>query len=150
MDKILNYNRSLDTQVTSLSLSSPNQKPPRIAVLPPTQTSRFFNRIGYNKRIDDGLQSAAVQDKFGSVGLHGLGGVGKSTVAIKYVEHKLENESLNAVFWVCGQKDIAMKQSFTDVARKLGLASAKSQAHDENLASVQDWLRNTGKFEKRN
>jgi len=127
-------------QMAGLSGVLAEQQPSRIVMLPPTHASKLFNRRDFDSRIDGEFDNAAAEDKFRSVALYGLGGVGKSTVALQYVEHKLTEGSLEAVFWVHGEKDMAMKQSFTEIALRLKLPTAKAQANDENFPLVQDWL----------
>jgi hypothetical protein len=112
-------------------------------VPPQTSVALFFNRDEFIERIDLAFANASKKKSFQSVGLYGIGGVGKSTVASKYVEHNLNEKKLGAMFWIYGQTDMSMKQSFTRVAKVLELPDVKDQEHDENFIHVQTWLRST-------
>lgn len=57
--------------------------------------------------------------------LQGLGGIGKTQLAITFVKYHRENYS--AVFWLNGKNEDTLKQSFTDMAKRL---------HDEYSSST--------------
>lgn len=90
----------------------------------------------YFSRID-------TSTSFSSLAIHGLGGVGKSTIALRYAEQKLRQEDLDALFWVHSEKLVSIRQSFTDIAMRLRLADAKQGDHNENHALVLNWLQHT-------
>lgn len=77
--------------------------------------------------------------------LHGLGGVGKTTIALKYAELKLYRGELDALFWVYSERLVSLKQSFTNIALRLKLPDARSGDHEENRAVVLNWLQQTRK-----
>ncbi|KAK1771978.1 hypothetical protein QBC33DRAFT_616154 [Phialemonium atrogriseum] len=80
---------------------------------------------------------------FRSLALHSLGRVGKSTVALRYAENKLQRDELDALFWVYTEKLVSIRQSFTDVALRLKLPDARPGDQDENCAVVLNWLQHT-------
>lgn len=112
-------------------------------VLPSIRTSRFFDRIDVIKKIEDHFSMRAPGTSFRSLALHGLGGVGKSTVALKYAEEQLRCGELDALFWVYSEKLVSIKQSFTNIAFRLKLPDARRGDHDENRAVVLNWLQHT-------
>jgi hypothetical protein len=118
----------------------------RCFVLPPTNVSRFFNRGDIFDKIDQALIRSSTGNSFRSVALFGLGGIGKSAIATRYVERKMEQGEYDAIFWVHGEKIGALRQSFTNIATRLKLAGADPQNHDENLILVQDWFQASGKY----
>ncbi|KAL3952370.1 hypothetical protein ACCO45_012313 [Purpureocillium lilacinum] len=122
------------------------EKITRCLMLPQTRTTRCFNREDVFDKLDEFLEPAAEQSSLRSVALHGLGGVGKSTVASTYVEKKFEDHIWDVILWVRGEKLSSLRQSFTDVAMRLKLPGAQPQTHDENLILVQDWFQSTGKL----
>lgn len=134
----------LSTNLAEISIHGSTPPPEVYQVMPETGTTRFFDRTDFSDRIDTAFATASKQKKFQSVGLYGLGGVGKSTVAYKYVEHKFNEKELQAVFWVHGEKVMSMKQSFTSIAKELRVPDFKEQEHDDNFLLVQRWLRSTG------
>jgi len=53
-------------------------------MLPPASSSRFYDRDGITDRIDSFLHPDSGETPFLSLVLHGIGGVGKSHVALRY------------------------------------------------------------------
>ncbi|PUU74855.1 P-loop containing nucleoside triphosphate hydrolase protein [Tuber borchii] len=74
------------------------------------------------------------------VALHGLGGSGKTQIALEYV-HQRASESNWNIFWVQGSEVSKFSEGFRDIAQhvRIPLASAKK---DENgfLLSVRRWF----------
>lgn len=114
-------------------------------MLPQTKTTRIFNRVDVFEKLDQILGPASGRTSFRSVALHGLGGVGKSTIASTYIERRFDENDYEVVMWVRGEKPSSLRQSFTDIAMRLKLPGAQPQTHDENLILVQDWFQSTGK-----
>lgn len=97
--------------------------------------------------MEDHFNKIDAGSSFRSLALHGLGGVGKSTVALRYSENKLQRGELDALFWVYSEKLVSIRQSFTDVALRLKLPDARPGDHDENRAVVLNWLQHTREAE---
>jgi hypothetical protein len=79
--------------------------------------------------------------------LHGLGGVGKTQLAIKYL--KDHRETYSATFWLNGRTEDTLKQSIVDMARRLHSehenspllkSAAESKDVDQVVASIRKWL----------
>ncbi|EXF75842.1 hypothetical protein CFIO01_07877 [Colletotrichum fioriniae PJ7] len=111
-------------------------------VLPTASTNRFFNRDEVIEEIDHQLGEQRI-DGLRSLALYGMGGVGKSHVALKYIEKKKAEKGLTAIFWVHAENIISFQQSFTDIALRLDLPGAQRTLHDENRLIVKDWLQQT-------
>ena len=114
-------------------------------ILPSIRTSRFFDRTDVIQKIEEFFSQADPTQSFRSLTVHGLGGVGKSSVALKYAEAKLRRGELDALFWVYSEKLVSIRQSFTDIAVRLKLPDARPGDHEENLALVLNWLQTTRK-----
>lgn len=117
----------------------------RILMTPQTKTIQFFDRVDVFEKLDQILAPAAGKTSFQSVALHGLGGVGKSTLASTYIETKFEEGVYDVILWARGETPSSLRQSITDIAMRLKLSEAQPQSHDENLILVQDWFQSTGK-----
>lgn len=115
----------------------------RYLMLPPIKTTWFFDRVDVFEKLDHILGKGS---SFRSVALHGLGGIGKSSIASTYIETKFNENDYDVALWVRGEKPESLRQSFTDIAMRLKLHGAQPQTHDENLLLVQDWFQSTGKF----
>lgn len=79
--------------------------------------------------------------------LEGLGGMGKTQMAVKFVKQHRDNFS--AVFWMNGKNEDTLKQSFADVAKRIYeehpsssslKAAADSRDPDQVVAAVKHWL----------
>lgn len=99
-------------------------------------------------KIEHHFNQVDTSTSFRSLALYGLGGVGKSSVALKFAEAKIRNGELDAMFWVYSEKLVTIRQSFTDIAMRLKLPDARPGDHDENHSLVLSWLQHTRKFSK--
>ncbi|KAF2720031.1 kinesin light chain 1 [Polychaeton citri CBS 116435] len=81
--------------------------------------------------------------------LHGLGGIGKTQLALAYARRRKENYS--AIFWLNAKDENAIKSSFVKIARQIyrehpsAIGSANSDPTsrndlDEVVQAVKDWL----------
>ena len=105
----------------------------------------FFDRVDTFERIDQVFGQDESAASFRSIALFGLGGIGKSSIAARYIERKMEEKKYDAVFWVYGGTTASLRQSFTDIALLLKLPGSQPQLHDENLTRVRSWFQTTGK-----
>jgi hypothetical protein len=115
--------------------------------MPPQTTSLpglFFDRVDVFEKLDQIFTSSVPQPVFKAVALWGMGGVGKSSIAMRYVMTKNEKKEYDAILWVHAEKPASLRQSFTDIAMKLKLQGSSPQGHEENLDLVQEWFQSTG------
>ncbi|KAL6832199.1 P-loop containing nucleoside triphosphate hydrolase protein [Trichoderma camerunense] len=99
--------------------------------LPIKMYTNFFGRESTFEGIDEVLGRDGSATAFQSITLFGLGGIGKSSIAARYIEKKMEENKFDAVF------------GFTDVALRLKLPGAQPNLHNENLQLVQKWFQTT-------
>ncbi|KAM0511972.1 hypothetical protein ACHAPE_009328 [Trichoderma viride] len=102
----------------------------------------FFGRESTFEKIDQVLGRDG-STAFRSIALFGRGGVGKSSIAARYIERKMEENKYDAVLWVYGETTASLRQSFTDMALRLKLPGAQPNLHNENLQLVQNWFQGT-------
>lgn len=114
--------------------------------LPTKMYSSFFDRESTFEEIDQILGRDGSATAFRSIALFGLGGIGKSSIAARYMERKMEEKKYDAVFWVYGETTASLRQSFSDVALRLKLPGAQPNLHNENLQLVQNWFQTAGKL----
>ncbi|KAI1420538.1 NB-ARC and TPR domain protein [Xylaria sp. FL1777] len=114
-------------------------------IYPASKTPRFFDRtediIQMDRHFKNGAQDA--NQLFRSLALYGIGGVGKSSVALRYAESRIHRKELDAMFWIASEKEVTIRQSFTDIAVRLKLPNAQPKDHDQNRTLVLDWLQDT-------
>ncbi|CAM1508596.1 Fc.00g054440.m01.CDS01 [Cosmosporella sp. VM-42] len=111
-------------------------------MLPPSRNAKFFNREDVIDRIEEHFNRASSQ-AFRSVALYGMGGVGKTHVAMKYAEERFTKRGVSAILWVEAESEIKVKQSFTDIAKRLQLPNYVPHNHDDNRLLVMNWLQQT-------
>ncbi len=114
-------------------------------IFPSFRVAKFFDRSEVIIEIDRFIEKKKSERSFQSLALWGLGGVGKSSVALRYVETKIRDEQLDAMFWIRSEKEVTIRQSFTDIAMKLKLPGANEADHSENRTLVLNWLQQTSK-----
>ncbi|KAK0624769.1 hypothetical protein B0T17DRAFT_531004 [Bombardia bombarda] len=112
-------------------------------MLPAGRGSRYYNRDGITSKIDSFFYPASGERAFRSIALHGIGGVGKSHVALKYAHLKTSNQSIDVVLWFHSETDPSLAQSFTDAALALGLPGIGRDRHLENRIILHSWLQQT-------
>lgn len=78
-----------------------------------------------------------------SYGLYGMGGVGKSRLALTYaIRFKAH---FDAIFWVEGENPLAISRSFTKISRRLHLREQDQPGNaEEDHELVQQWLLESG------
>lgn len=113
-------------------------------VLPPARTARFFNRDDVIEKIEKHFQDGDSTSPLRSLALYGMGGVGKSHVAMKYLENKQMAKDFDAIFWINAENPVSIEQGFTDIALRLKLPHTRPATHDENRMIVKGWLQQTG------
>ncbi|KAM0335642.1 hypothetical protein ACHAQA_000691 [Verticillium albo-atrum] len=115
-------------------------------VFPSFRPVRFFDRRDVVSKIEEhfNMSNADVENSFRSLALYGLGGVGKSSVALRYAEASIRRGEVDAVFWAHSEKPVTIRQSFTNIAMRLKLPDSQGKDHDENRHLVLSWLQRTG------
>ena len=79
-----------------------------------------------------------------SSALHGLGGVGKSQIALEYAyRHALE---YSAVFWIGAETDEQIVVSLLRIAEVLKLPEREGQHQQRVVTAIQRWLSTHGKW----
>ena len=116
----------------------------------------YFIPLGLNERVigrDDELRKLreALDPQEGkpqsrTFALYGMGGVGKTTIALQYVNNA--RNLYDAIFWISADNIIKMTQDFLDIAQKLDLVPKDRKSEDANaaMAKVKAWLSETSKL----
>ncbi len=115
-------------------------------VLPAMKNNNVYDREDLIQKIDTYFQTIDASNndqKPKSLALYGLGGVGKSQIALKYAQKRIQERSIDVVLWTYSETATALAQSFTDLAQRLELSGANEQHHEKNKVLVLDWLQRT-------
>ena len=82
--------------------------------LPVAENQRFYGRGDILQRLEEHLTPADTNSRLSSVALHGLGGIGKTQIALAYAYQKLD--SLDAIFWISAENTYTVQKDFSRVA----------------------------------
>ena len=111
--------------------------------IPFASNTRFSGREDVLDTIDKSLDPETATPSLKSIALFGMGGVGKTQIAIQYAYRNLDR--FDVILWIAADNAIAIEQSFRTVADGLGLLGNDEQIKDAAAAiyKVKDWLAKT-------
>jgi hypothetical protein len=120
--------------------------------LPTSKTKVFVGRGSILLQLDEyfrGSQSSASTESLRVFSLWGLGGVGKTELALKYARN--HRADYQAIFWIRSDSVKSLQHEFTQLAVDLQLPGANRtgdhETHECNLSLVKRWLRITRKYQ---
>lgn len=111
-------------------------------MIPRAGNDFFFDRDGIIGKIDEAFYPTSGQPKVTSLPLHGIGGVGKSYVAMKYARHKTDHH----VLFLIAESKGSLAQSITDAAVMLDLPRAAIDKDEMNRIILFRWFQETSKY----
>lgn len=112
---------------------------PCVKIPPPRKC--FQGRDEHLKAIKKQFIESEKTNNFRSFAIYGLGGVGKTSLALNFAHYCRENKKYDAIFWLNGETPFALRQSFTDIAYCLELSRpGMNEDHESNVLLVQNWL----------
>lgn len=103
----------------------------------------FFGRQEILEQIDGIFlddEGQVIHDEVKRLVLCGMGGVGKTEIAIEYAFSR--REKYDAIFWVDAETVQKLNASYAHIVRELGLQGSSKLQHDDtaNRKLVQTWL----------
>ncbi|KAI9765919.1 MAG: hypothetical protein M1840_007060 [Geoglossum simile] len=105
---------------------------------------RFFGRVDEVSRVKEVLDPQESKDKLRVMAIHGLGGVGKTQLALHYANTSLR--SYEIIAWIPSETQIKMTQALSAFAKKLGLPTGdKVENGCQASLKVRDWLNTSGR-----
>lgn len=115
----------------------------RFRSIPFPLNPRFSGRQDILNSLQSALGNASQSSPTKSMALFGMGGVGKTQIAIQYAHQSLHN--FDAVLWVAADNSIAIGQSFRDISEGLGLTKPGDEPQDTAAAvwRVKSWINST-------
>ncbi|KAK1837152.1 Tetratricopeptide repeat-domain-containing protein [Podospora conica] len=110
-------------------------------VIPLPRNEDVVDRTHIFARLDALLPSPS---EYQSAALYGLGGSGKTQVALEYAHRRCRVDPMCSVFWVDADNKTTFAQDFTAIARRLGLGQLDGEkllvAVRERIESTPSWL----------
>lgn len=147
--EMIRLSRAVDNSATMAALrrlqnlqTSDNANLP-CYLIPHGLNLRFFSRADELRILTEELDPAATTRRFQAVGLHGLGGVGKSQLALQYAHKSMD--AYEIIAWIPSESEIKLVQALSDLANKLGLTDGTSEDDYGNVQKVRDWLNQSHK-----
>ncbi|GCF11684.1 XRE family transcriptional regulator [Dictyobacter arantiisoli] len=98
----------------------------------------FTGREAILQQVDQLLQYSDATTTRRYVALRGLGGVGKTQIALEYAYRSIQKFSI--IFWVDAETNERLRASFNTIARMLGVVQQQEQEFSQVIARVQRWL----------
>lgn len=136
--EVLDIMRSLKDSKLSNSVKS-------CYCVPYTANPFFWAREEPIERIKEALNPANGHSGLRTYVLWGMGGVGKTQIAVHYAFYS--RDQYDATLWISADNIIQLSQSFRDIAIRLGLLESEQDSNDTMSAmmKVKQWLTETGK-----
>lgn len=116
------------------------------------EINEFIGRDKELVEIKEAFQGDGSHRK--TVILHGLGGIGKTQLAVTFI--KQQRDTYSAVFWLNGRDEDMLKQSFVNMAKRLYneypsstllRAAAESEKTDLVVEAMKRWLSAKGNIQ---
>ncbi|KAJ5626813.1 tetratricopeptide and DUF676 domain protein [Penicillium herquei] len=85
--------------------------------------------------MEDSLNSRASEKTFG---IHGIGGVGKTQLALKYVSQNVKRYS--HVFWAVADSGLKLQTALREMAIELGILDESTSDLDKGRLAMIDWF----------
>ncbi|OAX82520.1 hypothetical protein ACJ72_03130 [Emergomyces africanus] len=107
--------------------------------IPYSPNPRFWARQDALDQVDKALDPSKPTQGLQSFALYGMGGVGKTQIALQYATSG--RGKFDAVMWVAADTLITMAQSFREAARNLGIIDLNQDSEDNAVSmKVKSWL----------
>jgi tetratricopeptide (TPR) repeat protein/nucleoside phosphorylase len=116
-------------------------KPPRIWNVPHPQNPNFTGRDKLLKDLRESLTKGQVA---ALTALHGLGGVGKTQLALEYAYRHAPDYDL--IWWVRAEDPVALAAEYAALAGPLDLPEKGVADQEAQVAAVRQWLSQKGKW----
>lgn len=105
---------------------------------------RFLGRESQMGILEETLGPEKNRDGMRAMAIHGIGGVGKTQLALQYANTSLEVYDLIA--WVPAESQIKLVQALSAFAKKLSLVEEQDQMENSQVVQrLKDWLNTSGK-----
>lgn len=107
-------------------------------------TPRIFSRSEEVKLVRERLDPRENEMKLRVMAIYGLGGVGKTQLALHFANTSFSH--YDVIAWIPSETQIKMTQALSVLAQKLGLLK-EGENEDDSQASlkVRDWLNSSGR-----
>ena len=140
-EEIESRERANASLLATLSLNDEYTSFPRDVSLP-AANQYFYGREADLGAITTHLAKFQPRNGLQPFTIFGIGGVGKTSLAIAFAHTCRANSTYDAIFWIRSETSIALQKSFTEIACALELPRASGD-HGSNIILVKNWLNRT-------
>lgn len=116
------------------------QVPPKINNLPSPPNLFFTGRKAYLEQLDELLKENKSVAITQTVSISGLGGIGKTQLALEYAHRSYRNNTYRAIFWVDAAEITTIETSYILLAHILALPEKDDNETDYIVKAVKQWL----------
>ena len=114
-----------------------------LRMIPHSQNARFYGREDVLSAIDSVLSPLRKTNRLRSFALFGIGGSGKTQIALEYAYRHLKD--FKAIFWIVSDSIEKIEQGFVEAAALLGLSYDTLHANQARC-DVLRWLSASGRL----
>src|SRR5262245_31304817 len=107
-------------------------------MVPRRRDPNFVGREEELAALEKALAAAGSSALTLPVAVHGLGGVGKTLLAVEFAHR--HDADYTAVLWLAAEEPTALASAFADLARELRLPEAGEPDQNKQIAAVLRWL----------
>jgi tetratricopeptide (TPR) repeat protein len=130
------------SKVPTLTPDGPSPQPAPVLPLFRVPFRRNVNFTGREELLAQiGENLAAGQNTAVTQAIAGLGGVGKTQLALEYCYR--QRDVYDVVYWLPATDETTLAASFVELGREVGLPVAPMQEQAAQVATTRDWLRDT-------
>lgn len=105
---------------------------------------RFFGRSAETDILKRNLHPNDNSERLKVTAIYGLGGVGKTQLALHYANNAMD--LYDVIIWIQVKNQIKMTQALSKFAAKLGLPNVRGREDGyQSTQNVNDWLNTSGK-----
>ncbi len=130
--------RLSDEERDALYLAAAQVSPKRNYL--PQKNDFFTGRETHLERLDELLQECGIVGITQAVSISGLGGIGKTQLALQYAHHHFTKNTYRAALWVNAASKETLQASYGELTRILDLPEQDEVEDDKRVQAVKEWL----------
>ena len=106
----------------------------------PPKNDFFTGRKTHLDQIGELLQENGAVGITQAISISGLGGIGKTQLALEYAYRHLAANTYRAVLWVNAADETTLRSSYDELLRKVNLPEQKERDAERQVQAVKQWL----------